>query len=51
MPIQLTTKQEATKLLTAAKTIGVARLASAGDVVEFTKALKEQLPARVILVK
>jgi hypothetical protein len=51
MPVQLTTKQEATKLLAGAKTLGVVRLLSAADLNELAKTLKEHLPARLIVVK
>jgi hypothetical protein len=49
--LQLTTKREVTNTINTAKTLAETAITSSADLNAFVKALREQLPAKVIVAK
>ena len=51
MPVNLTTKNIATKTINAAKTLAEANIATPSDLTAIVAALREQLPAKILVIK
>ena len=51
MPLQLTTKTDATRTINTAKTLAETSLTTSADVNALVKSLREQLPAKIIVIK
>jgi hypothetical protein len=49
--LQLTTKTDATKIINTAKTLAETSITNASDVNALIKALRDQVPAKVIVAK
>jgi hypothetical protein len=51
MALELTTKSEATRVISTAKTLAVAQIRTATELDALVRTLREQLPATVVVAK